>query len=104
FAILYIFNGSVVTAVGFSTFSAFIGAIASAIVLFMYWQKRKNGINDRIKQQKVSREVPIKHLFRELFRYAGPFVLVGLATSLYQMVDLATFERAMIQAGYSEET
>ena len=103
FAILYIFKGTVVSAVGFSTFSAFIGAVASAIVLFVYWQKRKDNIRKRIKQQKVSHQVPLKHLFQELFRYAGPFVIVGLATSLYQMVDLVTFERAMIHAGYSEE-
>src|SRR5699024_1818280 len=103
FVILYIFNGTVVSAVGFSTFSAFIGAVASGIVLFVYWQKRKSNIKQRIDQQEASVQVPLTHLFKELFRYAGPFVIVGLATSLYQLVDLATFERAMVQAGFSEE-
>ncbi|HLQ71951.1 MAG TPA: polysaccharide biosynthesis C-terminal domain-containing protein, partial [Bacillota bacterium] len=60
-------------------------------------------IKQRIDQQEASVQVPLTHLFKELFRYAGPFVIVGLATSLYQLVDLATFERAMVQAGFSEE-
>ncbi|HLR02399.1 MAG TPA: polysaccharide biosynthesis protein [Virgibacillus sp.] len=101
--ILYVLDGSVVSAVGFSTFSAFIGAVASGIVLFIYWTKRKANIEQKIEQQTVSHHVPLKHLFQELFRYAGPFVLVGLATSLYQLVDLITFDRAMLQAGYREE-
>lgn len=103
FVILYVLNGTIVAAVGFATFSALIGALASAVVLFIYWQKRKNNIKDKIDQQRVSHHVPLKHLFQELFRYAGPFVLVGLATSLYQMVDLFTFERAMLQVGFSEQ-
>lgn len=103
FVILYVFNGSMASAVGFAAFSAFIGAIASAIVLIVYWQKRKGSIEKQISEQRVSHDVPLKQLFKELFRYAGPFVLVGLATSLYQLVDLATFERAMVQNGIGEE-
>lgn len=38
----------------------------------------------------------------ELFSYAGPFVIVGLATSLYQLVDQFTFKRAMIAGGDGE--
>src|SRR5699024_11736178 len=60
FVILYIFNGTVVSAVGFSTFSAFIGAVASGIVLFVYWQKRKSNIKQRIDQQEASVQVPLR--------------------------------------------
>lgn len=102
FIILYMLNGNIVSAVGFSTFSAFIGAIASAIVLFMYWKKRRKNIHMYMEKQNKFHHVPIKNLFKELFRYAGPFVLVGLATSLYQLVDLMTYHDAMSQAGYSE--
>src|SRR5699024_3767837 len=79
FVILYFLNGTVVAAVGFATFSALIGAIASSVVLFIYWQKRKDNIRKKITEQRVSQHVSLKHLFQELFRYAGPFVLVGLA-------------------------
>src|SRR5690606_20477749 len=34
--------------------------------------------------------------------YAGPFVIVGLATSMFQFVDNVTFERAMVSGGYKD--
>src|SRR5699024_1256476 len=82
---------------------AFVGALASRVVLWVYWQKHKPYIKKQISQQDTTYDVPVRHLFKELFRYAGPFVLVGLATSLYQLVDMFTFERAMTAIGYSGE-
>ena len=38
----------------------------------------------------------------ELLSYAGPFVLVGIAIPLYQLVDNFTFNKAMAFAGYSK--
>src|SRR5699024_2264931 len=51
FIIIHIYNGSITTAVGFATFAAFIGAIASCIVLVLYWIKRKKYINGNIANQ-----------------------------------------------------
>ncbi|APC47974.1 cell division protein [Virgibacillus halodenitrificans] len=98
FVILKFMNGTITAAVGFSTFAAFIGAMASCLVLFVYWKKRKTYLNRQIEQQTYTHEIPMKDLFIEIFRYAGPFVLVGLAIPLYQMVDQFTFERAMVAA------
>ncbi|MYL59291.1 oligosaccharide flippase family protein [Virgibacillus halodenitrificans] len=98
FVILKFMNGTITAAVGFSTFAAFIGAMASCLVLFVYWKKRKTYLNRQIEQQTYTHEIPKKDLFIEIFRYAGPFVLVGLAIPLYQMVDQFTFERAMVAA------
>src|SRR5699024_5208806 len=82
--------------------AAFIGALASCAVLWIYWRKRKPYIEKNIQQQRKTYTIPLKTLFAELFRYAGPFILVGLATSLYQLVDLSTFGRAMVATGYDE--
>ncbi|WP_331713800.1 lipid II flippase MurJ [Lentibacillus sp. JNUCC-1] len=69
----------------------------------MYWHKRKDQIKARAaKQQKPAAAIPTKDLFKELLGYAGPFIIVGLATSLYQIVDMFTFERAMTDIGASE--
>src|SRR5690625_7585589 len=38
----------------------------------------------------------------ELLSYAGPFVIVGLAIPLYQIVDQFTFERAMTASGRAD--
>lgn len=100
--IINVYNGSIATAVGFATFAAFVGAIASCVVLFMYWIRRKQQIDLLIEQQTTSYNLSTKSLFIELFTYAGPFVLVGLATPLYQLIDQFTFERAMTAAGLED--
>lgn len=99
FVIVNILNGSVIAAVGFSTFAAFLGAVASCLVLYIYWQKRKPYIDKQRKQQIYMYDISTSDMFKELFRYAGPFVLVGLATPLYQLIDQFTFERAMVANG-----
>ncbi|WP_226036371.1 putative polysaccharide biosynthesis protein [Aquibacillus saliphilus] len=102
YLILNVYNGTIAMAVGFATFAAFIGAIASCFVLFIYWKKRKPYLDKKIQQQQVSYNLPMKDLFIELFRYAGPFILVGIATSLYQLVDQFTFNRTMVDIGFSQ--
>ncbi|RYG71537.1 polysaccharide biosynthesis protein [Lentibacillus lipolyticus] len=99
FIIKVLLDGTTVTAVGLSTFAAFIGALASCIVLWIYWRRRREHIYAQIRQQRYTYDLPMKSLFAELFRYAGPFVLVGVATPLYQLVDQFTFERAMTAIG-----
>lgn len=99
FIVIKILGGSIATAVGFATFAAFIGALASCAVLWVYWRKRRSKLERQVQQQTYTNEIPTKTLFVELFRYAGPFILVGLATSLYQLVDSFTFERAMVAVG-----
>lgn len=99
YIVIHVYQGTIASAVGYATFAAFIGGLASCIVLWMYWKKRKNNFIVKVNQQKVKHEIPRKELFIELFSYAGPFVIVGLATPLYQLVDQFTFERAMTSIG-----
>ncbi|WP_010096205.1 putative polysaccharide biosynthesis protein [Ornithinibacillus scapharcae] len=104
FFVIYILDGSKSTAVGFATFAAFIGAIASYIVLLMYWKKRKPHINKHIAEQKSVHNIPKKELMAELFRYAGPFVIVSVAIPVFQLVDTFTFNRAMTAIGLGDVT
>ena len=86
----------VIAAVGFSTFSAFLGAVASCFVLWVYWRKRQPYIQRQLQQQIYTHDLRTRDMLAELFRYAGPFILVGLATPVYQLIDQFTFERAMV--------
>ncbi|WP_188736075.1 putative polysaccharide biosynthesis protein [Oceanobacillus neutriphilus] len=99
YIIVNFFNGSITLAVGFAAFAALIGALASCLVLFWYWRKRKPFIDKQIAKQEVTHDFRTIDLFKELFRYAGPFVLVGLAIPLYQLVDQFTFQPAMVASG-----
>ncbi len=100
--VLNVYGGSISTAVGFATFAAFVGALASCMVLAVYWRKRKKHFDALIENQSETYHLSIKDLIIELFSYAGPFVLVGLATPLYQLIDQFTFERAMVAGGFED--
>lgn len=102
FFIVKVYQGSIALAVGFATFAAFVGGIASCVILFLYWINRKNNIYRMVEKQHDIQQIPMKDLFYELLSYAGPFILVGLATPLYQLVDQFTFQRAMLAIGQSE--
>lgn len=99
FIIIKIYDGTIATAVGFATFAAFVGALASLAVLIRYWVKRKDYIMTKVDAQIVKEEIPIRDLMQELFAYAGPFILVSMAIPLYQNVDTFTFNKAMASIG-----
>lgn len=101
FIIIKVYQGGIVLAVSYATFAAFVGAVASCIVLYLYWRRRKESLIDHgpVKQHVY---VSNKDLFIELFSYAGPFILVGIAIPLYQLVDSFTFNKAMVIGGYEE--
>ncbi|QKS72118.1 polysaccharide biosynthesis protein [Paenalkalicoccus suaedae] len=99
--ILYQFEGSLGTAVGFATFGAFVGAIGGLVVLLYYYKKRMPSLQEQVKESAVDHKLPLSTMYKELIRYALPLSFVGLAIPLYQMVDLFTFNHAMItRAGF----
>ncbi len=99
FVVLEIVGGTNATAIGFAAFSAFVGGIASWVVLAFYWKKRKKYLDTAIENQKEKVTIPVKDLLKELFRYSGPFVLVGIAIPMYQLIDQFTFGHAMTARG-----
>ncbi|WP_044893347.1 putative polysaccharide biosynthesis protein [Bacillus alveayuensis] len=102
--ILKVWHGDLVTAVGYATFAAFVGAIGGLIVLLIYWFRRKHKLLAMQENTVPPSNIPLKQMFTELFRYAGPFVFVGLAIPLYQYIDTNTFNKAMIQIGKAENS
>ncbi|MFD2657570.1 putative polysaccharide biosynthesis protein [Gracilibacillus thailandensis] len=99
FVVLEIVGGTNATAIGFAAFSAFVGGIASWVVLAFYWKKRKKYLDTAIENQKEKVTIPVRDLLKELFRYSGPFVLVGIAIPMYQLIDQFTFGHAMTARG-----
>lgn len=99
FIIVQLLGGPTPKAVGFATFAAFIGGLASCIVLYIYWRKRKPFLDRQLQAQEYTYGLTNKEMFKELFAYAGPFILVGIATPLYQLVDQFTLEKAIKASG-----
>ena len=99
YLIMNVLNGGLVLAVGYATFAAFVGAIGGLIVLFIYWMRRKNTLLAMKENLVETTPVPLGKMFKEVFRYAGPFVFVGLAIPIYNYIDTVTFNRAMLHVG-----
>ncbi|XJZ26555.1 oligosaccharide flippase family protein [Bacillota bacterium Lsc_1132] len=95
YAVLHWFNGGIVKSVSVATFAAFIGAIGSLLVLFWYWFKRKPYLDELLEQDKGTVQISLGQIYKEIFIYAAPFVFVGIANPLFQLIDQFTFSRAM---------
>jgi len=103
FIVMKIIDGERVFAVGLATFGAFIGALGGLAVLLWYWFKRKPYLDEMLAKSKPQTDMTTKEMFRELFSYAGPFVIVGLAIPLYQYVDQLTFNKTMMSNGVDKD-
>lgn len=95
YIVLKVLEGDLDTAVGLSVFAATVGAIAGMVVLIGYWFKRRHHLNELLQESTTKSDLTTKQMFIELLTYAGPFVFVGMAIPLYQLVDEFTFNRAM---------
>ncbi|MEH7238948.1 putative polysaccharide biosynthesis protein [Bacillus sp. JJ1562] len=103
FIVMKVMDGERVFAVGLATFGAFVGALGGLAVLLWYWFKRKPYLNEMLAKSRPQTDMTTKEMFKELFSYAGPFVLVGLSIPLYQYVDQLTFNRTMIENGFDKD-
>lgn len=100
--VVYLFHGSLATAAGMATFAAFIGALGSLAVLIWYWIKRKSHLDKQLVKSRLDSKIPLKEMYGELVAYAVPFVAVGLAIPLYQLVDQFTINHALTSIGWKQ--
>ncbi|MFA9559091.1 oligosaccharide flippase family protein [Evansella sp. AB-rgal1] len=102
YLIIEVWGGELGTAVGFATFGAFIGALGGLVVLLVYFAKRKNHIQEQVETSTIDHQIPLTKMYKELVSYAVPIAFVGIATPLFQMVDLMSFNKAMLHIGYTQ--
>ncbi|MEI4832316.1 polysaccharide biosynthesis protein [Bacillus sp. FJAT-53711] len=103
FIVIKVLKGSVAKAVGVATFAAFVSAVGALAVLIWYWMKRKHHLDQYIMNQTVPEStVRTFDLFKELFAYAIPYVVVGLTIPLYQQIDALTFNSIMQAIGQGD--
>ena len=94
FFIMKIGSGDYVQAVTQSTFAAFIGMVASLLVLFYYLGK--TGLLSSIfRKQEGSEGIDTRALLIDTIREAIPFIITGSAIQLFQIVDQMTFINVM---------
>lgn len=95
YLILKVFGGTITQAIGLSTLAATLGAIGGLLILFWYWKKRKSHLDELLPKSKGNINPTNMEMFKELFSYSIPYVFVGLAIPLYQLIDQFTYNRTM---------
>jgi O-antigen/teichoic acid export membrane protein len=73
-------------------------------VLIWYWYKRKPYLDEILLQDKGTIDISLKQIYKEVLIYAAPFVFVGIANPLFQLIDQLTFNRAMVSIGLAKQT
>ncbi|WP_034765599.1 putative polysaccharide biosynthesis protein [Rossellomorea vietnamensis] len=99
YVVLNILDGTVTTAISVATFAAFVGGLASLGALIWYWFKRKPHLDELLEEDRGNAEVSLKAMYKEIIAYSIPFIFVGLANPLFQLVDQITFNTAMADIG-----
>ena len=93
FFIMQIGNKDYVHAVTQSTFAAFVGMLASYLVLFYFL--RKEGLLSALLTRKRLEGIRSGALLVETLKEAIPFIITGSAVQLFQIIDQMTFINVM---------
>ena len=94
--IMKIGSGDYVEAVTQSTFAAFVGMLASMLVLLFYLAKT-GMLRSILRKPKKSAGISGRSLLWDTIREAIPFIITGSAIQLFQIIDQATFINIMTQ-------
>lgn len=97
FFIMKVMNGKWQVAVTQSTFAAFIGALGSILILAFYYARQRRSMNDLVLNSNHEIEVSSWSLISNIIKQAVPFIVIGAATSILQLIDQYTFFPAMQQ-------
>lgn len=104
YVVVVLLNGTPETAIKFAVFAAFVGALGGLGVLYYYWKKLNPEFSELRLQNVSSEELSYKDIYKEILQYSIPIVFVGMANSLFQLVDMLTFNKAMISIGLAAVT
>lgn len=95
YMIMQIGSGDYISAVTQSTFAAFIGMIASCLVLLFYLAK-EGLLKPLLTRHNSSSLIDVKGLVFETLKEAIPFILTGSALQIFSLLDQVTFSNVML--------
>lgn len=89
--IMQVMHGSYVTAVAHSTFAAFIGAVASLLVLAWYYLRKRKEWDVLADNSADTLDISTRDMLMEMVRQAIPFIILDAGITIFQLVDQYTF-------------
>ncbi|MFL2028142.1 putative polysaccharide biosynthesis protein [Loigolactobacillus zhaoyuanensis] len=91
YLIMQVLHGNYVTAVAHSTFAAFIGAIASLLVLAWYYLRKRKEWDVLADNGTDTLDISTRDMLMEMVRQAIPFIILDAGIAIFQLVDQYTF-------------
>lgn len=95
YIIMKVRQGDYVSAVVQSTFAAFIGMLASFVVLFWFMKKQAPMIRQYEKNSNHQVKINANQLVKEMLIEAVPFIIIGSGITFFKLVDQFTFDGMM---------
>lgn len=95
YLIRQVYNGSAVTAVAFSTFAAFVGAITSFSYLLIRLRSIPTVFNKEPSESLGEVNVSPNELIKEIIKTSIPFIIVSTGVVVFQIIDQQTYAPLM---------
>ena len=95
FVVMNIFQGQFPTAVAHSTFAAFVGAVASLIMLMWYYQKHMRKYGAVIQRSSTGQKLNTTQAIKEMIKESIPFIIIGSGITFAKLIDQFTFKPMM---------
>ncbi|MCC5889716.1 MAG: polysaccharide biosynthesis protein [Alkalibacterium sp.] len=91
YLIRQVYAGEVVTAVAFSTFAAFIGAVFSLAYLGYTLKRMKTAFNYEPEESKGEVTISPNQLIKSIIKTSIPFIIIATGIIVFQIVDQLTY-------------
>jgi len=95
YLIMQVLDGDVVTAVSFSTFAAFVGAIASFGFLLIRLRQLPTAINRAPEESRDKISVSTNQILIEIIRTSIPFIIVSTGVTVFTLIDQVSYAPLM---------
>lgn len=97
-----VFNLDLKFTVGIATFGAFVGALISYFYITLNIRKNKLMLTSE-ESSKEDKGIKVKEVLKKVLFYSIPFVLISILRSAYNLVDMFTLNKTLLQLGYTLE-
>ena len=94
YLVLKVFDGNVTTAVCISVFGAFVSGLVA--YLYIKYKMHKDKSEElSLTNNYVKDDVTDKEIFKKIFSYAIPFIIINIISSCYNFIDMTLLLRTM---------
>lgn len=99
---LKVLNLSLTTSVGIAVFGTFAGGFAAMLYIFINMRKNKKELS--LEEVEKKDDISNREILKKIISYAIPFIIIDVAVSLYNFIDMVLISRTMGYLGYDAAT